>query len=72
MGCLTERSRTQVDRAIRVNRDAPNALRLLALRGMWIGSAWHAEDLVSFLSVIRHWTTSLRPRSDLEVGLSIR
>lgn len=59
---------TQVDRAIPVNRDAQNALRLLALRGMWIGPAWHAEDLVSFLSVIRHWTTSLRPRSDLEVG----
>jgi hypothetical protein len=59
---------TQVERAIPVNREAQNVLRLLALRGMWIGPAWYAEDLVSFLSVIRHWTTSLRPRSDLEVS----
>jgi hypothetical protein len=54
-----------VDRAIPVNRDAQNVLRFLALSGTWICPARHSEDLVSFLPLIRHWATSLLPRTDL-------
>ena len=43
-------------------------LRFLALPGMWIWPAGHSEDPVSFLLVIRHRATSLRPRTDLELA----
>jgi hypothetical protein len=59
---------TPVDRAKPVNRDAQNALRLLALPGMWIGPAGYSEDRISFLPVIRHGAASLWPRIHLEVS----
>src|ERR1700691_1302978 len=49
-----EPEQIRIDRAVPVDRDAEDALRFLALPGIWIHPARHPEDLVSFFAVTRH------------------
>jgi hypothetical protein len=57
-----------IDGAIPVDGDAEDALRFLALPGIWIHPARHAEDLVSFLPVPRHRATSLSAGAGLALA----
>ena len=54
-----ELQQIRIDGTVPVNRNAEDVLRFLALPGIGIHIAWHPEDRVLFLPVLRHWATSL-------------
>jgi len=54
-----ELQQIRIDGTVPVDGDAEDVLRFLALPGVGVRIAWHPEDRVSFLSVLRHWVTSL-------------